>query len=93
MALIWGTRVKDSEPREGGGGCGSGAVITLNACHAVTLAFVQSLVFGFQTTRMCLPRLLVEISIVVILSLFNTLSPHDALKHHFTSLKTDLIFL
>ena len=22
-----------------------------------------------------------------------TLSPHDALKHHFTSLKTDLIFL
>ena len=27
------------------------------------------------------------------LSLFNPLSPHDALKHHFTSLKTDLIFL
>ena len=25
--------------------------------------------------------------------LFNPLSPHDALKHHFTSLKTDLIFL
>ena len=24
---------------------------------------------------------------------FNPLSPHDALKHHFTSLKTDLIFL
>ena len=24
--------------------------------------------------------------------LFNPLSPHDALKHHFTSLKTDLIF-
>ena len=23
----------------------------------------------------------------------NLLSPHDALKHHFTSLKTDLIFL
>ena len=23
----------------------------------------------------------------------NPLSPHDALKHHFTSLKTDLIFL
>ena len=22
----------------------------------------------------------------------NPLSPHDALKHHFTSLKTDLIF-
>ena len=27
------------------------------------------------------------------MSLFNPLSPHDALKHHFTSLKTDLIFL
>ena len=25
--------------------------------------------------------------------LFNPLSPHDALKHHFTSLKTDLIFI
>ena len=25
--------------------------------------------------------------------LFNPLSPHDALKHHFTSPKTDLIFL
>ena len=24
---------------------------------------------------------------------FNPLSPHDALKHHFTFLKTDLIFL
>ena len=24
---------------------------------------------------------------------FNPLSPHDAFKHHFTSLKTDLIFL
>ena len=24
---------------------------------------------------------------------FNPLSPHDALKHHFTSLKADLIFL
>ena len=24
---------------------------------------------------------------------FNPLSPHDALKHHFTPLKTDLIFL
>ena len=23
----------------------------------------------------------------------NPLSPHDALKHHFTSLKTDLVFL
>ena len=26
-------------------------------------------------------------------NLFNPSSPHDALKHHFTSLKTDLIFL
>ena len=25
--------------------------------------------------------------------LFNPLRPHDALKHHFTSLKTNLIFL
>ena len=25
--------------------------------------------------------------------MFNPLGPHDALKHHFTSLKTDLIFL
>ena len=24
---------------------------------------------------------------------YNTLSPHDALNHHFTSLKTDLFFL
>ena len=24
---------------------------------------------------------------------FNPLSPHEAFKHHFTSLKTDLIFL
>ena len=30
---------------------------------------------------------------VQILKLINPLSPHDALKHHFTSLKTDLIFL
>ena len=27
------------------------------------------------------------------LFLFNPLSPHDELKHHFTFLKTDLIFL
>ena len=27
------------------------------------------------------------------LFVFNPLSPHDALEHHFTSLKTDLIFL
>ena len=27
------------------------------------------------------------------LHLFNPFSPHDALKHHFTSLYTDLIFL
>ena len=26
-------------------------------------------------------------------AIFNPLSPHDALKHHLTSLKTDLIFL
>ena len=26
------------------------------------------------------------------LFMFNPLNPHDALKHHFTSLKTDLIF-
>ena len=26
-------------------------------------------------------------------SLINPLSPHDALKHHFASMKTDLIFL
>ena len=25
--------------------------------------------------------------------IFNPLGPHDALKHHFISLKTDLIFL
>ena len=25
--------------------------------------------------------------------MFNPLSPHDALKHHFTSLEADLIFL
>ena len=30
---------------------------------------------------------------IVIHFLFNSLSPHDALKHHFTFLKTDLIFL
>ena len=29
---------------------------------------------------------------LVDLSTLNPLSPHDALKHHFTSLKTDLIF-
>ena len=28
-----------------------------------------------------------------VLQLFNPLSPHDAVKHHFTSLKTHLIFL
>ena len=28
-----------------------------------------------------------------IFTLFTPLSPHDALKHHFTSLKTDFIFL
>ena len=30
---------------------------------------------------------------LIAISLFNPLSPHDALKHHFTSLKTYLIFL
>ena len=30
---------------------------------------------------------------VLISNFFNPLSPHDALKHHITSLKTDLIFL
>ena len=29
----------------------------------------------------------------IIIQRFNPLSPHDALKHHFKSLKTDLIFL
>ena len=27
------------------------------------------------------------------IAVFNPLDPHDALKHHFTSLKTDLILL
>ena len=30
--------------------------------------------------------------ITVLIYLINPLNPHDALKHHFTSLKTDLIF-
>ena len=29
---------------------------------------------------------------VIAFNCFNPLSPHDALKHHFTFLKTDLIF-
>ena len=30
---------------------------------------------------------------MMLITLLNPLSPHDALKHHFKSLKTDLIFL
>ena len=37
-------------------------------------------------------RMSEPLSILFTLS-FNFLSPHDAIKHHFTSLKTDLIFL
>ena len=32
-------------------------------------------------------------STIIVYNLFNPLSPHDASKHHFISLKTDLIFL
>ena len=32
-------------------------------------------------------------AVVDVVSLVNPLSPHDALKHNFTSLKTDLISL
>ena len=34
-----------------------------------------------------------HLNIKIYTCLFNPLSPYDALKHHFTSLKTDLIFL
>ena len=34
-----------------------------------------------------------EAGIVDAIPIFNPLSPHDALKHHFTSLKTHLILL
>ena len=41
-----------------------------------------------------LAALLLSTLLTILLSrLFNPLSPHDALKHHFTSLKTDLIYL
>ena len=36
-----------------------------------------------------LPHTLLSTTTVI----FNSLSPHDALKHHFTSLKTDFISL
>ena len=36
---------------------------------------------------------LIKSSLLGIKYLFNPLGPHDALKHRFTSLKTDLIFL
>ena len=35
----------------------------------------------------------VKFNVNLIATQINPLSPHDALKHHFTSLKTDLIFL
>ena len=35
----------------------------------------------------------VKCNISFVLSDINPLSPHEALKHHFTSLKTDLISL
>ena len=37
--------------------------------------------------------LLLANSFQIVIHLINPLNPHDALKHHFTSLRTDLIFL
>ena len=34
-----------------------------------------------------------QLTLYPLVFLFNPLSPHDALKHHFTSPKTDLIYL
>ena len=43
----------------------------------------------FQIEKKCLASMVYT----KIWQRFNPLSPHDALKHHFTSLKTDLLFL
>ena len=40
----------------------------------------------------CLAFVVCDFCILIYLNI-NPLSPHDALKHHFTSMKTDLIFL
>ena len=60
-----------------------------------------TLVLVFTTNVTILEKLHVFLVIVVailfarchyLVYLFNPLRPHDASKHHFTSLKTDLIF-
>ena len=51
--------------------------------------------FNYVKTPGCLP--VIKVSYLPLWKVtdttFNPLSPHDALKHHFTSLKTNLIFL
>ena len=58
--------------------------ISKAACDLVTILYVMALEVN-QTTPI--------LKFVYIDTDINPLSPHDALKHHFTFLKTDLIFL
>ena len=52
----------------------------------------------FVQTYLSIVRVVVLIASIAVFYIlyifsFNHLNPHDALKHHFTSLKTDLIFV
>ena len=72
----------------------------LNTAHKINNITLRafSLFFNFHRGDSILPQILVRRDVLskIRLSLvlhFNPLSPDDALKHHFTSLKTYLIFL
>ena len=61
---------------------GDHVVKPANSCPSLSCYAVSILPHGLQSVS----RLNTELAL-------NPLSPHDALKHHFTFLKTDLIFL
>ena len=72
-------------------------LVLLNYFHFIFITWRRKRDFQLQMTTSI--SILVNIHrmymkcYVIISHFVNPLSPHDALKHHFTSLKTDLIFL
>ena len=54
---------------------------------------LQLLIFEFNFNIIYLIENVYLFTVVIGYGQFNPLRPHDALKHHFKSLKTDLIFL
>ena len=63
--------------------------------QSIDLQLLQRMEIGEYSNLMYTQGVQISVDVVELYAIrgINPLSPHDALKHHFTSLKADLIFL